>query len=254
MASVPTAQAWGRFGHRASAKLTATLLSPEAQAALRDILDPGESIADASTWADEHSRDIPGSASWHYVNVPISARSYDPRDCRGGNCVVAKIEEFRQVLLNPNAPRARRRMALRYLIHLVQDLHQPLHVGDDNNRGGNGLQVQFNRNDRTNLHQVWDSGLFRRLYRNEDQLARTLIALAERPEAEKWNSGDAEDWASESLEAARAAYRLPGNGPRIRAGERLGLEYEEANRPVAERRLAQAGIRLARLLNGIFQP
>ena len=78
---------------------------PAARAIIRDLLEPGESLADASTWADEHNREIRGSTSWHFVNVPIWAPHYDPRDCRPQGCVVSKIAEFRAILLDHNAPR-----------------------------------------------------------------------------------------------------------------------------------------------------
>jgi hypothetical protein len=107
-----SAFAWGRLAHRASAKLTEAQLSPTARAAIRDLLEPGESLADASTWADENSREIPGSAAWHYVNVHISSPHYTSRDCRAQGCVVSKIAEFRAILAERKAPRSRRRTAL----------------------------------------------------------------------------------------------------------------------------------------------
>ncbi len=147
------ALAWGRMAHRASTRLAETRLTPRTRALIRELLEPGESLADASTWADEYNQSIPGSAAWHYVNVPISAPSYSPRDCHD-NCVVSRFEEFRGILADPRAPKPRRRMALRYVVHLVEDAHQPMHVGDRRDRGGNNLQVQFFRDDYTNLHQV----------------------------------------------------------------------------------------------------
>jgi hypothetical protein len=125
------AGAWGRLGHRASAWLAESRLSPRAKAAVKELLEPGESLADASTWADEHSRDIRGSASWHYVNVPISAPHYEARFGASRACVISQIAEFRAVLADRNAPRPRRRQALRFFVHLVQDLHQPLHISVD---------------------------------------------------------------------------------------------------------------------------
>lgn len=244
--------AWGRLAHRSSAKLAETRLTPQARAKIRELLDPGESLADASTWADENNRAIPGSAAWHYVNVPISAPRYSPRDCHGDNCIVAKLEEFRRVLADPQAPKARRRMALRYVIHLVQDLHQPMHVGDRRDRGGNALQLQFYRDDSTNLHQVWDSGLLRQRYRHESDLVRDLVDLAKQPEAGGWREGRVEDWANESLDLARQAYRIPGTNSYLRSGMRIGREYEDANLPSAVRRLAQSGVRLAVILNRLL--
>jgi len=245
--------AWGRMAHRAATRVAETRLTPQARAAIRDLLEHGESLADASTWADENSQDIPGSAAWHFVNVPISAPHYTSRDCHN-NCVVSRLEEFRKILADPHAPRARKQMALRYVVHLVEDAHQPMHVGDRRDRGGNTVQLQFFRDDYTNLHQVWDSGLLRNGYRNERELVDDLIDLARRPEARDWTKGTVEDWVDESLEAARQAYRIPGTKEFLRSGMRLGREYEDANLPLALKRLSQAGVRLSEVLNECLSP
>lgn len=247
------ALAWGRMAHRASTRLAETRLTPKARALIRELLEPGESLADASTWADENNQSIPGSAAWHYVNVPISASSYSARDCHD-DCVVSRFEEFRRILADPRAPKPRRRMALRYVVHLVEDAHQPMHVGDRRDRGGNNLQLQFFRDDSTNLHQVWDSGLLRNGYRNERELVDDLIDLARSPEARDWTRGRVEDWVNESLEAARQAYRIPGSKEFLRSGMRIGREYEDANLPLAVKRLSQAGVRLSEVLNGCLSP
>jgi hypothetical protein len=252
--SPPPARAWGRLGHRASARLAESRLSPRARAIVQDLLEPEESLADASTWADEHSRDIPGSASWHYVNVSIASAHYNPKDCKARGCVVSKIAEFREILADRHAPRARRRQALRFFVHLIQDLHQPMHVADRGDRGGNSLQLRSGRYENTNLHQVWDSGLFRARYRlrDEPELVADLKALADRPESRGWARGRIEDWADESLELGRRAYRVPGTDRTLRNGDELGRAYEQANLPAALDRLAQSGVRLASLLNEIL--
>jgi hypothetical protein len=241
------------MAHRASTRLAESRLTPKARTLIRQLLDPGESLADASTWADENSQSIPGSAAWHYVNVPISADRYSVRDCRG-NCVVSRFEEFRRILADPHAPRPRRRMALRYVIHLLQDAHQPMHVGDHGDRGGNNLQLGFFRDDYTNLHQVWDSGLLRNGYRNERELVDELFDVAGEPDARQWTGGRIEDWVNESLQAARQAYLIPGSTEQLRSGMRVGREYEVANLRMAVRRLAQAGVRLSEVLNDCLSP
>jgi hypothetical protein len=245
--------AWGRMAHRASAHLAYSRLSPRTQAIIRDLLEPGESLADASTWADENSREIPGSAAWHFVNVPISAPHYDPRNCRPRGCVVSKIAEFRLILVDPHAPRARRRTALRFFVHLVQDLHQPMHVADRDDRGGNNLQLRYGRNDNTNLHQVWDSGLLYKGFRHEDELTRAMEDLTHGPESGLWLKGRIEDWADESLEVGRRAYRNPRTNASLRTGDSIGRDYEQANLPLAVDRLARSGVRLAFLLNEILR-
>ena len=255
LAAIPgPAGAWGRLGHRASARLAESRLSPRARAVVRELLDPGESLVDASTWADDNGREIRGSAAWHYVNVPISSPHYSPEDCARQGCVVSKIAEFRAVLADRNAPRPRRRQALRFFVHLIQDLHQPMHVADNGDRGGNALQLRSGRYENTNLHQVWDSGLFRTHYRNhaEDELVRDVTAMADRPEAKRWPRGRVEDWAEESLQIGRRAYYIPGTDRSLRPGDEIGRPYIEANLPIAVERVAQSGVRLAAMLNEIL--
>jgi hypothetical protein len=239
---------WGRMEHRASADLAWGRLTPAARAAVHELLDPGESLADASTWADEVRRTWPGSARWHYVNVPISEPAYSRRFAPREGGVVEKVEQFTRVVADRSAPRERRRVALRLLVHLVQDLHQPLHVGDRGDRGGNNLQVQFFARG-SNLHRVWDTGLIGRAYHDERSLARALDALADGPLSARWAAGTPEEWASESLQAAHLAYLRPEDGSALRPGAKLGQAYLETNLPIARLRCAQSGVRLAALLN-----
>jgi hypothetical protein len=245
--------AWGRLGHRASAQLAQSQLTQSARQTIRELLEPGESLADASTWADENSRNIPGSAAWHFVNVPISAPHYNRRFCRPQGCVITKIAEFREILSDRRAPPAQRRIALRFFIHLVQDVHQPMHVADRNDRGGNSLQLQYGWYDATNLHQIWDSGLLARRYRNESELVRDLMAVSRQPKADDWRKGRIEDWADESLQIGRRAYLVPSTNSSLRFGDRVGRDYEGENLPRAVERLARAGVRLASLLNEILR-
>lgn len=247
-----TAWAWGRMGHRAAGRLAEARLSPTARDAVRDLLEPGESLADASTWADEHRRDFPESGPWHYVNVPITEPRYDARFCPATGCVVSRIAEYRRVLADRGAPRADRQKALRFLVHFVQDLHQPLHVGDRGDRGGNDLQVQFFGRG-SNLHRVWDTGLLDRGHESEAALFRHLEAATTPELAERWARGTVEEWATESLASARRAYRLPGTNSELEPGTKLGREYEEIHLPVARQRLNQSAIRLAAMLNDIFK-
>ena len=127
-----------------------------------------------------------------------------------------------------------------------------MHVADRNDRGGNSVQLRFGRYDNTNLHQGWDSGLLSRAYRNEDVLMRHLETLAKKPEAGRWLNGRAEDWADESLLAGRLAYRIPGSDRTLRSGDSIGLDYEIENVPRAADRLARSGVRLAAMLEEIF--
>jgi len=218
---------------------------------VQDLLDPGQSLADVSTWADEVRRDRPESATWHYVNVPIAESKYHPRHEHPKGGVVSKILDFEKIVADTSAPRLQRQEALKYLVHFLQDMHQPVHVGHRADRGGNDLQVQF-FDEGSNLHRVWDSGLIERAQPTEADFTKNLEARITPELADQWSQGSVEDWANESLIAAKGAYLTPGTGNELRKGAKLGQHYYEANLPVAELRVEQAGVRLASVLNAIF--
>jgi len=246
------AWAWGRMGHRVAGQLAESRLSDAARKAVRELLEPGETLADASLWADEHKRDIPESAPWHYVNVPITEVGYAPRFCLATGCVVYKIPDFQRVLADTTAPRAERQKALRFLAHLVQDLHQPVHVGDNHDRGGNGLQLQYFGKG-TNLHRIWD---FEMLERGEPKLSAVYeqIRTLATPEAStRWSGGSVVDWANESFTLAQQAYKMPRQDRMLRSGDKLGQAYDDVFVGVARERVAQSGVRLAFLLNDVLK-
>lgn len=150
------AGAWGNEGHQIVALIADRHLTPVAKRKVQQLLalEPGATLASISTWADEHRS--PATAAWHYVNLPKGNCRYDPaRDCPDGRCVVAAIE--RQVAIyRSNANPEEQLKALKYIVHLVADVHQPLHAGYADDKGGNTYQLQaFGRG--TNLHALWDT-------------------------------------------------------------------------------------------------
>ena len=167
---VSPAWAWGRLGHRVISRIAEKHLNAKAKAAVAGLLEEGESIADASTWADEHRRELPKTAPWHYVDVPLGEPKYDSRfsgDSPDKGCIVDKIAEFRRVVRDEQRPVEERRFALRFLIHLIEDLHMPLHVGDNADKGGNRTQVRF-FDKGTNMHRLWDSDMIERVSGSEE--------------------------------------------------------------------------------------
>ncbi len=252
-AAAGTTFGWGRIGHRASARLTDSLLTPKTKQAIAAILDNGESLADASLWPDEHRRDIPESSPWHYVNVPITASAYDAKYCQQGGCVISKIADFRKQLADPAATPAQKRLALRFLAHFVQDMHQPVHVGDRSDRGGNDLQLQF-FDQGTNLHRLWDSGLLEKGGFDEAAVFQRLQARLTPEYRASVTFGAVESWANESLAAARDAYVDPATGAALKPGTKLSQPYLSKNLPVAEDRVMRSAVRLAWILNETFDP
>jgi hypothetical protein len=247
--------AWGRLGHRVVSRLAERHLTPQAKAAIAELLVPGESLADASLWADENRGRLPKTAPWHYVDVPLDEPKYDRKwsadDSKHG-CVVDKINEFRLVIKDKTKSIEDRGFALRFLIHCIEDMHQPCHVGDNGDKGGNQTQVRwFDKG--SNMHRVWDSGIIERAGDSEDFWLADLAEFDTEQNRKAWMGGTVEEWATEALLAARVAYQDPRTGKRIKSGTKLGEEYQEKNLPVVRRRLAQAGLRLAWVLNEAFQ-
>jgi len=248
---VGPAWGWGRLGHRVAGRIAEDRLTPAARQAVRGLLEPGESLADVSSWADDYRRDHRETSTWHYVNVPITEAKYDPRFAAKEGGVVGKVEDFRKILADPTVPRGDRQKALKFLVHFVQDMHQPVHIGHRNDKGGNDLQVRF-FGEGSNLHRVWDSGLLERANRSEAEWVERLEAGITPELAAAWSKEGPPDWADESLEAARVAYRNPPADGELKGGAKLGQPYLDANLPTAERRVTQAGVRLAAILNEIF--
>jgi hypothetical protein len=149
-----TAHAWGTEGHQVIASLAERQLTPAARAEVNSLLalEPGETLVSISTWADEHRS--PQTAAWHYVNFPRDSCTYDAnRDCPVGKCVIEAINRQADILRS-SAPDEKRLTALKYLVHLVADVHQPLHAGYRDDKGGNLYQLQtFMRG--SNLHARW---------------------------------------------------------------------------------------------------
>jgi len=233
---------WYDLGHRIVARIAEQRLTPQTKAAVRDILG-GQSLADASVWADNIRQYRHDADALHFVNIPLSATAYDSaRDCPHRGCIIAAITSDTQVLANPAASPIDRAEALRFLIHFVGDLHQPLHVADNGDRGGNRRTVYL-QGDSMNLHKVWDGELLKPFGVSEssylDQLRREMDTL----DLDAMARGTVVDWAMEGHRIAiEHAYRLPPDG-------RLGDAYVKANRPFVDHALIAAGVRLARLLN-----
>ncbi len=245
--------AWGGIGHRVVARIAAQHLTPQARQAIAKLLPPGETLVSISTYADEIRGSRPDTRRLHYVNIPLLANSYMPgRDCRSsdeGDCIIAAIARMRLELANPKTERERRVFALKFLVHLLGDLHQPLHCADNEDRGGNDTKVTwFGPSERQqNLHGVWDYGIIERGGRKEEDWFKMLTATITPEKIPALQSGDPTQWALESLRAAHEhAYKLPLN-------RQLGQAYYNKTLPIVEERLLKAGLRLARVLNEALQ-
>ncbi len=244
----PLCLAWGGDGHRITAEIASRRLSPQAAAAVGQLLAP-QNLPDVSTWADEVRRrsEYSWSAPLHYVNLMPGTDHYDgQRDCPEGKCVVGAIQDEMRTLRDPSTPREKKAEALRFLVHFVGDVHQPLHVSHAHDKGGNDIAVEFFHN-RANLHQVWDSLILRRTQKSWQEYAQQLSDRINPDQQAEWARDiDPARWATESYRLAVShAYAIPKDG-------RLDQAYYERNLPVVEQRLSMAGVRLAAVLNSVL--
>jgi hypothetical protein len=246
------ASAWGYTGHRVIAEIAGQFLEPETAHQIRDLLgiENVTTLAEVSTWADQIRVQRPETAPWHYVNIPVHPTPDEPsgydatRDCPNDACVVAKIEQFEHILADRQAPGRQRLEALKYLVHFIGDVHQPLHASNNHDRGGNGVPVTF-MGQETNLHAVWDSGIIDPAVRGDERgYALQLTRKITQAELSRWSQGNPVSWANESHDVASVAVY----GELQHAGALLD-GYESQALPIVNKQLERAGVRLAKVLN-----
>lgn len=244
--------AWGPEGHRITGKVAEEYLSDQARTAI-DTLLGGRTLTDVSVWADDvrQREEYQWTAPLHYVNAPRDASRINMRrDCENGLCVVGAIQHFTEVLKNEDGQRTEkeRREALKFIVHFIGDVHQPMHVSYSDDRGGNRLRVSFINYRDTNLHRVWDTDMIRyRMNGGWPDLAREVQAMITDDHLSRWRQSlDPVVWANESLAITRRIYaELPRS-------DELGQDYYEHYIGDVLKRLAMAGVRIANLLNDVF--
>jgi len=235
-------------GHRVVARIAEQHLTPKAEKRLARYLGKEVSLADVALWADEIREEREETKPWHYINLPPDAKTLDlNRDCPGGGCITVKLREFEGIARLAVRDKEEVAEALKFAVHLVGDVHMPLHAGYAADRGGNDIPVLF-FGEEDNLHAVWDSGILKRLG-DEEEILAAAQALVDEESIKKWSKGNARQWTLESHELAARIVRgaLPVNGPRV-----LTENYVEEARPVVIEQLAKAGVRLAAVMNRIW--
>jgi hypothetical protein len=270
----PDAWAWGPQGHRTVAAIADRLLSPAARAVVAQLLErdldqfgnpSGRTTLEAvSEWADE-IRSTPAShPRWHYDDVPVCGTVPKARYCPDGQCSSEQLKRLIMVLADTRAAPRERNEALKWVVHLVGDLHQPLHAADNADHGGNDVQVALagvRTRGRQSLHRVWDSDLVRLALhaRNRQQPPQDIAALAAeaRSLAAQLGQGSPDSWALESNHLARnVAYTFAGFACNSVPQRIVVLDapYQQHAEAIVRERLLLAGARLAALLNQTLAP
>lgn len=237
-----SALAWGPTGHRATGWIAERHLSKKAKKELERILS-GQSLAMASTWMDEIRSDTAYNymVDWHWVTIH-DGMSYAEEDKNPNGDIIATIERVIEELKSGKFSGKDESERVKILIHLIGDLHQPLHVGIGTDKGGNDVKVKWFGSD-SNLHRVWDSDMIDETHLSYTELAQSLI-LPDAVTMKNWQGSTVRAWAIESM-AYRTTVYATGNG-------RLGYRYSYDNLDSVRIRLLQAGIRLAGVFNEIY--
>lgn len=251
-ASPGAAWAWGQNGHRVVGEIAERHLSDEARRQIAVILD-GDSLAEASTWPDEIRSDplwAQTAGPWHYMSIDDGETLATTARAAEGD-VLEALGRMEAVLRDPAASHAQKAEALRFYVHFVGDIHQPLHVGRRADRGGNSIRVRWFREER-NLHSVWDEGLVESENLSFVDFAR-FIDGPTIVESAAWQAGPYEEWVRESFCMRSRAYDFgEQRAPEAGALPELGYRYAYVSLPIVRHRLLQAGVRLAGRLNAIF--
>ena len=266
--AAPATLAWGPVGHALVADIAQMHLDPQAAAEVADLLQQQglTRLDQIASWADNNRKEMPGTGAWHYVDIPLHDSGYvAARDCANGDCIVVKLNEQAKLLADTSATPQARLRALKWVVHLVGDIHQPLHAEDNDDKGGNTVQVQF-FGFGTNLHSVWDGRVIdreldlhvgphysidRMAVRSKALQLNASITPAEQAEWAPHGTFDqlpsqVVAWANQSHELAQKVAYVDIAKPH---GDAWSQRYEDRVWPVIETRLKQAGVRLADVLN-----
>ncbi|SMO75367.1 S1/P1 nuclease [Gracilimonas mengyeensis] len=234
---------WGQIGHRTTGLVAEHYLTETAAEEVKRVLGP-ESLAQVSTWMDEVRSDdaYDFMAPWHYVTIP-EGETYETAEKNPDGDILWAINKVVGELKEGGLSPKQEAENLKILVHLVGDLHQPLHVGSQPDRGGNDVRLQWFW-ENSNLHRVWDSEMIDDKQLSFTELAQFINHPTEK-EIEQWQSTSVLDWAYESQALLPQVYDIPED-------KELSYEYSYKNWDTVQQRLLKAGVRLAGLINEIY--
>ncbi|MDE6042308.1 MAG: S1/P1 nuclease [Muribaculaceae bacterium] len=247
LCSATLAFGWGQKGHDTVAFIAENHLTPAAKAAVDSILD-GKSPVYWANWLDNasHTPEYAYTKTWHYKNVDAD-RTYDDMPANPAGDAVTAIKMQLETLANPEATKAEKQLAMKILVHVVGDMHQPMHMGHATDLGGNRVKVKFFNRDK-NLHGIWDGDLVESAHKwSYTEWANQIDRLNDAEEA-LVVQGTIDDWARETIAITRNVYDFFQPG--------INVSYNQIAywAPTIERQLLRGGLRLAHLLNGLYDP
>lgn len=235
---------WGATGHRTVGEIAEKHLSKKAKKQIEYLLQ-GQGLAFVSTFGDEIKSDDNYNKfyTWHFVNFPFDTKYEDSEKDKKGDIVMG-IEYCINILKNPNASQEDKVFYLKFLVHLIGDLHQPLHVGRKEDKGGNDIKVLWHYK-KSNLHRVWDSEMIEFYNMSYTELSSNTKNLS-KAQIEQIEKGSILDWTYESQALAKKIYNS------AKKDEKLSYRYSYDHFTLVRSQLQKSGIRLAKVLNEIF--
>jgi len=241
--------AWGADGHRAVGKIAENHLSRSARRAVKELLGT-ETLTLVSTWPDEirFYPEFKDTAPWHYVNTP-SGLAHDAyiqavKTQTNANAYSA-LETNLRILGDESKPAAERASALKFVVHLVGDIHQPMHTGHAEDKGGNDIKLKYRGKD-TNLHSLWDSGLIDYQGLTYTEIAQQYDQHLPHRQLRALQKSTPEQWLWESYSASEKLYQETPTDTDV------DYKYYPAHADLMKQRIVEAGVRLAGLLNDVL--
>ncbi|MBT4761511.1 MAG: S1/P1 nuclease [Bdellovibrionaceae bacterium] len=237
--------AWGKIGHRIIGNIAQRHLTPTTAKAVQKILDH-KSLAQVSNWPDEIRSDVELSkeySTWHYVNIPKGS-TYNASKKNPKGDILTALKHFEKILKNKKSSKKELTKAISFYVHLMGDLHQPLHAGYAKDRGGNSVKVKWFHN-HTNLHSVWDREIIELQKLSYTEYA-TELNNSIGSKKNRIMMGQPLDWMRESRKYVDKTYDLP-------KGKYWEYAYSYKHKSFMDQRLLKAGLRLAKKLNLIFK-
>lgn len=246
---------FGPVGHETVAYIAEDRLSPTVLKRVNDILGHDDDLASVANWADAIRTFQEETKPWHFIDLPI--RQVVTADqvttfCSNNDCVIAQIQINKGVLTNPTSSAKEKLRALKFIVHFVGDLHQPLHTSDDSDQGGNEKEIRFLKR-KMKLHGLWDALVEKKATEESRDLATTLENGITSAKAKVWMEGDETSWALEGYQIAKGTiYKNYAAGPQDLTQTNLTNTYYIQMRPIVDEQLRKAGVRLAKILEEIF--
>ncbi|WP_027126658.1 S1/P1 nuclease [Gelidibacter mesophilus] len=239
-----SAKKWGATGHRVVGAIADQYTTNKTKRHLKKILNH-QSLAFVSTFGDEIKSDkrFKEFSIWHYVNMPLDVKYEDSKKNPEGD-LVSGIAQCKRIIKDENSSDEDKAFYLKMLIHLIGDLHQPLHIGREEDKGGNDIKVKWNFRE-SNLHKVWDSQMIETYGMSYSELAENASYIPKN-EVKALQRGSVIDWVNDTQHLTRVIYDS------MEKDENLRYEYSYKYLDIARTQMQIAGIRLAKELNDLF--